>query len=397
PAANLVEEKIEKTAISIRAVLTNYVKAVRYLQGIERNGEPFTIRDWMRGVREDQKNGWLFISSNADTHSSLKPVISMWLSIAIRGLLAMGENRNRRVWFFCDELPTLHKLPDLVEIVPEARKFGGCYVFGIQSSTQMEDIYGEKAAATLLDVMNTRAFFRSPSYKIADYVAHEIGEKEILKASEQYSYGADPVRDGVSTGKEMERVTLVSYSDIQSLPDLTCYVTLPGPYPAVKLALKYQERPKVAPEFIPREMNPEAEARLSAVLAAREAEVRQMSSLFEPDTEAVAPTAAEAQAEQPQQPQPTVVSDKKSAAAGTAVNTPAGGVGQELKMKPEDEEQPLPPGINASGEVVDMAAYERWRQEQEVNTQQQMQRREEVNINVHRGHGKDEPEPGDDF
>ncbi|ECC3818889.1 conjugal transfer protein TraD, partial [Salmonella enterica subsp. enterica] len=72
-------------------------------------------------------------------------------------------------------------------------------------------------------------------------------------------------------------------------------------------------------------------------------------------------------------------------------------VGQELKMKQEDEEQPLPPGINASDEVVDMAAYERWRQEQEVNTQQQMQRREEVNINVHRGHGKDEPEPGDHF
>lgn len=193
PAANLVEEKIEKTAISIRAVLTNYVKAIRYLQGIEHNGEPFTIRDWMRGVREDQKNGWLFISSNADTHASLKPVISMWLSIAIRGLLAMGENRNRRVWFFCDELPTLHKLPDLVEILPEARKFGGCYVFGIQSYAQLEDIYGEKAAATLFDVMNTRAFFRSPSHKIAEFAAGEIGEKEHLKASEQYSYGADPV------------------------------------------------------------------------------------------------------------------------------------------------------------------------------------------------------------
>ncbi len=37
----LVEEKIEKTAISIRAVLTNYVKAIRYLQGIEHNGESF--------------------------------------------------------------------------------------------------------------------------------------------------------------------------------------------------------------------------------------------------------------------------------------------------------------------------------------------------------------------
>lgn len=75
PAANLVEEKIEKTAISIRAVLTNYVKAIRYLQGIEHNGEPFTIRDWMRGVREDQKNGWLFISSNADSEDAMTVVV----------------------------------------------------------------------------------------------------------------------------------------------------------------------------------------------------------------------------------------------------------------------------------------------------------------------------------
>ncbi len=400
PAANLVEEKIEKTAISIRAVLTNYVKAIRYLQGIEHNGEPFTIRDWMRGVREDQKNGWLFISSNADTHASLKPVISMWLSIAIRGLLAMGENRNRRVWFFCDKLPTLHKLPDLVEILPEARKFGGCYVFGIQSYAQLEDIYGEKAAATLFDVMNTRAFFRSPSHKIAEFAAGEIGEKEHLKASEQYSYGADPVRDGVSTGKDMERQTLVSYSDIQSLPDLTCYVTLPGPYPAVKLSLKYQTRPKVAPEFIPRDINPEMENRLSAVLAAREAEGRQMASLFEPDVPEVVSGEDVTQAEQPQQPQQPqqpvspAINDKKSDAG---VNVPAGGIEQELKMKPEEEmEQQLPPGISESGEVVDMAVYEAWQREQNPDIQQKMQRREEVNINVHRERGEN-VEPGDDF
>lgn len=323
-----------------------------------------------------------------------KPVISMWLSIAIRGLLAMGENRNRRVWFFCDELPTLHKLPDLVEILPEARKFGGCYVFGIQSYAQLEDIYGEKAAATLFDVMNTRAFFRSPSHKIAEFAAGEIGEKEHLKASEQYSYGADPVRDGVSTGKDMERQTLVSYSDIQSLPDLTCYVTLPGPYPAVKLSLKYQTRPKVAPEFIPRDINPEMENRLSAVLAAREAEGRQMASLFEPDVPEVVSGEDVTQAEQPQQPVSPAINDKKSDAG---VNVPAGGIEQELKMKPEEEmEQQLPPGISESGEVVDMAVYEAWQREQNPDIQQKMQRREEVNINVHRERGED-VEPGDDF
>lgn len=89
-----------------------------------------------------------------------------------------GENRNRRVWIFADELPTLHKLPDLVEILPEARKFGGCYVIGIQSYAQLEDIYGQKPAETLFDVLNTRAFFRSPSRNIAEFAAGEIGEKK---------------------------------------------------------------------------------------------------------------------------------------------------------------------------------------------------------------------------
>ncbi|KYE93384.1 conjugal transfer protein TraD, partial [Salmonella enterica subsp. enterica serovar Typhimurium] len=77
------------------------------------------------------------------------------------------------------------------------------------------------------------------------YVVHVIGDFEILIACEQFSYGAVPVLVVVSTGKEMDRVSLVSYSDIQSLPDLTWYVTRPGPYPAGKLALKYQDRPNV--------------------------------------------------------------------------------------------------------------------------------------------------------
>ena len=453
PAANLVEEKIEKTAISIRAVLTNYVKAIRYLQGIEKNGEPFTIRDWMRGVREDRPNGWLFISSNADTHASLKPVISMWLSIAIRGLLAMGENRNRRVWIFADELPTLHKLPDLVEILPEARKFGGCYVFGIQSYAQLEDIYGVKPAATLFDVMNTRAFFRSPSKEIAEFAAGEIGEKEILKASEQYSYGADPVRDGVSTGKEKERETLVSYSDIQTLPDLSCYVTLPGPYPAVKLALKYKPRPKIAEGFIQRSLDTRVDTRLSALLEAREAEGSLARALFTPDAPAPDPAekdvkvgntpeqsqpaesiespatvkvpataktpAADEIGQSPETPEPAapvtkvvtvpLIRPRSATATGTAAvattaasttsatTVPAGGTEQELAQQPTEQGQDrLPAGMNDDGVIEDMDAYDAWLAGEQ--TQRDMQRREEVNINhSHRRDEQDDIEIGGNF
>ncbi|WP_261666605.1 type IV secretion system DNA-binding domain-containing protein, partial [Erwinia mallotivora] len=56
PASTLVDGSIEKTAISIRSVLTNYVKSLRYLQGIDREGKkPFTIREWMQGNSDKKR------------------------------------------------------------------------------------------------------------------------------------------------------------------------------------------------------------------------------------------------------------------------------------------------------------------------------------------------------
>ncbi|ABV16432.1 putative type IV conjugative transfer system coupling protein TraD (plasmid) [Escherichia coli O139:H28 str. E24377A] len=241
PASTLVDGKIEKTAISIRSVLTNYVKAMRYLQGIDRPGrEKFTIREWMKGQADKSKNGWLFITSDEQNHESLKPLISLWLSIAATSLLAMGPNRQRRVWFFYDELASLHKLPTLPRIISEARKFGGCFVLGFQSFAQLEEIYGPKAAAALFDLLNTKFFFRSPSAQIAKFVEEDVGETWRKKFSEQTSFGHEQVRDGISFGKEEERVSIVSYSDVQSLNDLQCFVTLPGSYPVVKLTMKYE-------------------------------------------------------------------------------------------------------------------------------------------------------------
>lgn len=301
-----------------------------------------------------------------------------------------------------------------------------------------------KPAATLFDVMNTRAFFRSPSKEIAEFAAGEIGEKEILKASEQYSYGADPVRDGVSTGKEKERETLVSYSDIQTLPDLSCYVTLPGPYPAVKLAMKYKPRPKIAEGFIQRTPDTRADARLSALLEAREAEGSLARALFTPDAPELAgkdstpgeqpePVSQPAPAEVTVSPAPVkapattkmpaaepsartaeppvlrvttvpLIKPKAAAAAAAAATassagTPAaaaGGTEQELAQQSAEQGQDmLPAGMNKDGVIEDMQAYDAWADEQ---TLRDMQRREEVNINhSHRHDEQDDVEIGGNF
>jgi len=408
PAANLVDGKIEKTAISIRSVLTNYAKALRYMQGVEKLGAPFTIRDWMRGVKDNGKNGWLFLTSDSASHKALKPLISMWLSIASHSLLSMGENPDRRVWIFADELPTLHKLPDLVSIVPEARKFGGCFVLGFQTYSQLEDIYGVKAAATLFGVLRTRFLFSVPDRVGAEFAAGEVGEKEYRKASEQFSYGADPVRDGVSVGKDLERMQLVSYSDIQTLPDLCCYVTLPGPYPAVRLQMVYKKVRQVAHPYEPRKMDAAADGRLVSAIEMREAETGNMDALFAATPILPAASARET-ADAPVTAVSTVSTENPASDVPvvSAAATATGGQEAELKQKlalgdGDAERGELPPGISGDGEVVDIAQYEAW-QAQQAMGQQAMQRREETNINIDRHrrelaevhHG--DSEPGDEF
>lgn len=251
-AATLVSNKIEKTAISIRSVITTYLKSMQSLNGLEDSGqEAFSIREYLLN---QEKSGWLFISSNGEQHESLKPLISMWIAMASLTLLSLAEDPNRRIWFICDELPSLHKLPLLGETIAEVRKFGGCFLLGMQSFSQLEKVYGRSGAAEIFDLLNTRAFFASPSHQMAQLVSKELGDEEIDDTRENYSYGANSIRDGISLGKNRTTRPLVAYPEIMDLSPLTCYLRLPSQFPITKLELIYQKRTAKAKGFIPRAM-----------------------------------------------------------------------------------------------------------------------------------------------
>ncbi len=250
-AATLVSGKIEKTAISIRSVITTYLKSLTALTGLNTEGSHlFSIRDY---ILNEQSSGWLFISSNGEQHKSLKPLMSMWLAMASLTLLSLTPNPDRRIWFICDELPSLHKLPLLGETIAEVRKFGGCFLLGMQSFHQLTKVYGHSGGAKeLFDLLNTRFFFRSPSADMARLVSSELGEEEIEESRENYSYGANSIRDGISLTSQRVTRPIVSYPQILELEDLACFVRLPGSYPVTKLKLKLKHRPHQLKGFIER-------------------------------------------------------------------------------------------------------------------------------------------------
>ena len=272
-AANLVDGSIEKTAMTIRTILTTYVRSLRYLQGLDQDGRrPFNIRDWLHTEDASGDNPWIFISSDGQNHNALKPLLSAWLYMTMSGILGLRADRNRRIWIFLDELPSLHKLPILPEFCAEGRKFGGCTVAGLQNFPQLEETYGTNAAKSIWDLLNTRVFYRAPSGSIADWVQKEIGEQRHKKFKDQYSYGIDIIRDGVQFSKDEVNEFLVSYSDVQSLNDLECYITLPGEWPVVRMKLPWKSYREIAEGRIPRDVEDVFDPDIEATLAGETAD-----------------------------------------------------------------------------------------------------------------------------
>ncbi len=246
PAATLVSQKIEKTAISIRSVITTYIKSLQSLVH-ENTDSPFSVRDYLLN---DEEKGWLFISSNGEHQKALKPLMSMWLAMASLTMLSLDAYKKRRVWFICDELPSLHRLPLLGETIAEVRKFGGCFLLGMQSFAQLEKVYGRSGAQEIFDLLNTRFFFRSSSSDMARIVSRELGEEDLDESRENYSYGANSVRDGISLGNQRVVRPIVSYPEILDLPNLACFLRLPSGYPVTQLKLKYHSRPMLSEGLI---------------------------------------------------------------------------------------------------------------------------------------------------
>lgn len=278
-AESLISEKTEKTAISIKSVLATYLKSLCYIHD---DKNPFSIRQWIQ--QDDATAEWLFISSLGDRHESLKPLITAWLDIAVNALLSLPENPQRRIWVILDELGSLQQLPYLTSALAEARKFGGCFVIGIQSAAQLSKTYGFEGGREISSLLNTRFLFRIPDPEIALWAAKNLGETTIEEVREGFSYGANTIRDGVSVQRAEVQKPVVPVSEILRLNDLTCYVRLPGGYPITLLHMPYVERPVLQSAFLVREFEPDTERREVETLMTEPAALAASSSVASPVT-----------------------------------------------------------------------------------------------------------------
>nr|MBA3604154.1 type IV secretion system DNA-binding domain-containing protein [Parachlamydiaceae bacterium] len=106
-AASHMDINSEKTASSIRSVASTFLECLEFLEDTE---EPFSIRDWISDPKQDS---WLFLHCKPSQRSAVRPLFCSWISSAIKGLLALEPDFNRKIWFIIDELPSLQKVKNI--------------------------------------------------------------------------------------------------------------------------------------------------------------------------------------------------------------------------------------------------------------------------------------------
>ncbi|OES24235.1 traM recognition site of TraD and TraG family protein [Alteromonas macleodii] len=246
-AASVISEGAEKTASGVRASMAVYVNCLRLLR--ERSAQRFCISEWVKD--ESNEDSFVFITSNKENESVLRSLITAYIHIATKSILGMTESKTRRIWCFYDELPTLKKLEILQSSPAEARKYGGCFVFGFQSYPQMVDVYGENGMAALAGGCATALITRANEPKFAKWCAEYAGQNETAKASENLSFGHNEVRDAVNMSKTRGMQDVVIPAQFRALPDYEGYVVFGRDIPVTRLRLPYTELPAIAEPFVP--------------------------------------------------------------------------------------------------------------------------------------------------
>lgn len=220
--AALFSKEMEKTALSIRTTLATYLRCLFILKD---NTYGFSIDQW---VKDDSQRGFLFIHGVPKQRSQLRPLWSVWFNIAIKSIMDLNTDPNRRVWFIVDELASLNKLPCLDMALAEGRKYGACIVLGFQNLAQIQSLYGRDGSKSMSELMVSKFMFQAVDHENARMLSYMFGNREYVEAHENVSYGANEIRDGVNLSHQKRTEPLVSSEKLMQLNPLHFYALIAG-------------------------------------------------------------------------------------------------------------------------------------------------------------------------
>jgi Type IV secretion-system coupling protein DNA-binding domain len=237
-AAGLFDKEAARALASTRFVLSSHLKPYDSLQP-----GAFSVRQWVESDRADSRAAKrLFITWREDMTASLAPLIAAWVDIVCTATLSLAPDPQRRLWLLLDELPSIGKIGSLEAALTKGRKHGLCCVAGVQSTAQLERLYGRESAIVLRSCFRNLAVFglAKADPDTCETFSRALGEREVDRAQQSRSRGASGSSQSVAIQRVRERLVLPA--ELAELPDLTAFLCLAGAQPARRIALTPRAR-----------------------------------------------------------------------------------------------------------------------------------------------------------
>lgn len=227
-ASKVINEDIEKAALSVLMVLSTYLRPLKLYRSAE---DCFSITDW---VNDQSQQNFLFISSRADVKEDLNPLISTQVDIAVTALRSLKQESNiPKIWFIMDELPYFEQsIPSLKDGLAMSRSYGGCFVLGTQDMSSIAKIYSEETARSIANNCKTKIFMNIQGKEIAQWCSDSLGEGEVEEWNEGLSYGSHEMRDGIQVNRNRIIKKAVLPSELMMLKSGEGFISFSGFEPA---------------------------------------------------------------------------------------------------------------------------------------------------------------------
>jgi hypothetical protein len=258
PAYGLIAPGAEKMFASVRAIVSTYLTPFSRLDP-DAGRDAFSIRAWVN-QRDKSGKGWLFWNYTTSQMYPLRPLIAAQVDIFCEALMTLPPDEKRRGWLILDEFSSIGKVSNIENFVTNARKHGGCSILGMQSIAQINALYGEQPARSILSSVGSSLILRTADAQTAEYLSQQIGDHQISRwvnsksssTSSSAGGGGSSQSESASEQIAIERIYLPS--QLMKMKDLRGVLNLAGDVPVCEVDLPIpQQRQPIAEPFIKRE------------------------------------------------------------------------------------------------------------------------------------------------
>lgn len=195
----------------------SFLKDLNYWPCKQGKKTPFSIFDWA----QNKDPSWVFITFTDTDLEIVKPLLRVWLNLAILGLLQRKIDDNQiPLNIVIDELSSLGRLELLPMALDRARKYKGKVILGYQSDHQLMSIYGKEMGSSMKSLIGNRFIFRCTESHEAKELSEFLGAQEVQRKDTSNSYGTS---SKLSDRENLSERSFVKYivleSEIRNLSD----------------------------------------------------------------------------------------------------------------------------------------------------------------------------------